>query len=109
MVRIVLLMRIVVNNTFCGNLVSVWRCGELVQCLAEGRYPATPEIDAGLAGALALFLHSPISVVADATGLADDQIGRGQRAVHPVQAFFQASIVVEKSSAMKFFVMRKQE
>jgi hypothetical protein len=38
--------------------------------------------------------------VADAASLADDQVGRGQCTIDPVQTFFKAAVVVQKASAM---------
>src|SRR5574343_204447 len=68
----------------------------------ERRDAAALHVDAGLAGALALFLDPPVGVVADADGLADDQVGRGQESVHPVQAFLQTAIVMQEAAAALF-------
>ena len=40
--------------------------------------------------------------MADAAGLADDQVGGGQRAVDAVQAFFQSAIVMQEPAAAAF-------
>lgn len=50
----------------------------------------------------ALFLDSPVSVVADASRLANHQIGGGQDAVDAVQTFFESAIMVEKTPARLF-------
>src|SRR5574343_1967661 len=71
----------------------------LLEQPTERRDAAALHVDARLAGTLALFLDPPVGVVADAAGLADDQVGGGQEAVHPVQAFFQSAVVMQKAAA----------
>ena len=49
-----------------------------------------------------MLLDPPISVVADASGLADDQIRCCQYAIDPMQAFLKTPIVMQKTTAMPF-------
>ena len=56
-------------------------------------------VDATLAAALALLLDPPVGVVADAAGLADDQIGGGEGAIDAMQAFLQTAVVVQEAPA----------
>ena len=68
----------------------------------EARGAACLDEHALLPGPLALLFDPPVGVVADAAGLADDQVGGGQRAVDAVQAFFQSAIVMQEPAAAAF-------
>ena len=55
-----------------------------------------------LAGSLAEVLHSPISVVADAPGLANHQVCRRQAAVQDIGVIFTSAVMVRKSPTHAF-------
>ncbi len=57
------------------------------------------DVHAALAGALAIVLDAPVRAVADATGLANDQIGGSEAGIEQFDIVFEAAIVVRKLGA----------
>ena len=53
----------------------------------------------GLAVSLAVLLHAQMGVVADAAGLADDEVGRCDDVVDALQAVSETAIVVQELTA----------
>lgn len=58
--------------------------------------------DAAFARAFAVVLDAPVGFVADASRLANDEVGRGEVGVELPEIVFQATIVVNESSADPF-------
>src|SRR5471030_1289203 len=73
------------TSSLCGV-----RAG-LLQAAREAGDAGVVDEDATLAGALAVVLDAPVGAVADAAGLADHQVGRGQAGVELVGVVLQAT------------------
>ena len=70
-----------------------------IERAAEGGGARRLDVDAFLAAALALLLDPPVRVVADAAGLADDEVGGGERRVDALQVVLDAAVVVQEAVA----------
>lgn len=70
-----------------------------IERAAEGGGARRLDVDAFLAAALALLLDPPVRVVADAAGLADDEVGGGERRVDALQVVLDAAVVVQEAAA----------
>jgi hypothetical protein len=49
-----------------------------------------------------LFLYAPVSIVADAAGLANDQVGSGKKTIDAMEAFFLSAIMMQETATTLF-------